>query len=151
MKNIKPLLKKYSKPYVPGEQRTTQYNNKIQQEQRTKNKEHIADMLFLEVPFHLTTDEKQQVKHLIQTYPNFRNLHGNASNETIILAFIFYIKMSNKQIKLDRYTITQKYDLTHTTFELIICRLVKHHFLNSYILPKENKTYDPQLQQKGDK
>ena len=149
MKNITPLLKKYSKPYVKGEQRSTEYNKKIKQQQRQKNKKQIAETLFNEVPFHLTTGEKDQVLHLIQMYPNFRKLHGNASNETIILSFIFYVKMSNKQINIDRYTITTKYDLTHTTFELIVCRLVKHYFLSSYILPREPKDKQHNILDKG--
>ena len=150
MKHINHLLKKYSKPYTPGEQTTTHYNTQIKQQQRLKDKENTAQQLFQETPFHLTQHEKQQVIHVIHTYTNFKKLHRKASNETIILAFIFYIKMSNKQIKLDRYTITTKYQLTHTTFELIICRLVKNHFQNTYITPTTNTTLQHSILEKGE-
>ena len=144
MNNTEQLLKKYSKPYVPGEKRSPEYEKRIKQKQAMEDKKQIADHLFNEVPFHLTNSEKDQVKHLITMYPNFKKLHQNASNETIILALIFYVKMSHKQIKIDRYTITEKYQLTHTTFELIVCRLAKHYLEHIYIIPRqpENKQHD---------
>ena len=150
MKNINTLLKRYSKPYVKGEIRSAEYNKKIKQKQRQKDKENIAETLFQEVPFHLTQGEKEQVLYMIRIYPNFRDLHGKASNETIILAFIFYIKMSNKQIKLERYTITEKYELTHSTFELILCRLIKNHFQTRYLLPEEPTDKKHDILKKGE-
>ena len=101
MKHTEHLLQKYSKPYVPGEIRSPEYEKKIKRKQRQENKKQIAEDLFQEVPFHLTTDEKEQVQHLIEIYPNFRDLHGKASNETIILAFIFYVK-NEQQTNKDR-------------------------------------------------
>ena len=150
MKHTEHLLQKYSKPYVPGEIRSPEYEKKIKRKQRQENKKQIAEDLFQEVPFHLTTDEKEQVQHLIEIYPNFRDLHGKASNETIILAFIFYVKMNSKQIKIDRYTITTKYRLTHTTFEIIICRLVKNYLKHIYILPRQTETKKHDIISNGD-
>ena len=150
MNNTEQLLKKYSKPYVPGEKRSTEYEKMIKRQQRQEHKKQIAEDLFQEVPFHLTNDEKEQVLHLITMYNNFRDLHGKASNETIILAFIFYVKMNNKQIKIDRYTITEKYQLTHTTFEIIVCRLVKNYLKHIYIIPKQSETKQHDIITKGD-
>ena len=150
MTDINHLLKKYSKNYVRGEKRSTEYERIIKQKQAIKDKKNIAETLFNEVPFHLSNHEKEHVIFLIESYPNLKKLHQNAKTETIILAFIFYVKMSNKQIRLERYTITEKYQLTHTTFELIVCRLVKYHFLSSYILPKQPETKQHDIIKKGD-
>ena len=150
MNNIEHLLRKYSKSYVPGEKRNREYERKIKQKQALTHKENIAENLFNEVPFHLTTHEKEHVLFLIGLYPNLKKLHQNAKTETIILAFIFYVKMSNKQIKIDRYTITEKYQLTHTTFELILCRLVKNHFITQYIVPNEPTDKQHDIIKKGE-
>ena len=100
-RDINYLLRLYKKPIVKGEKRTKEYDKMIKRKQSKKGKEETAKDLFNEVPFHLTNNDKEQVFHLIKMYPNFRKLHGNASNETIILAFIFYVKIPyNSTIKI---------------------------------------------------
>ena len=151
MNSIKNKLQKYNKPYVPGERRSTTYEKQIKTKQRIQKRHNIADNLINETPFHLTPIEKEQVHHLIDTYPNFKNLHKRASNETIILAFIFYTKIpNNTDIKLNNYTITNKYNLTHNTFELIICRLVLNYLQGVYIIPKQSKETDHNILDKGE-
>ena len=151
MNNTEQLLRKYSKPYVPGEKRSPEYEKKIKRQQRQEHKKQIAEDLFQEVPFYLTTDEKEQILHLIEMYPNFRDLHGKASNETIILAFIFYIKIPyDTDIKINNYNITQKYKLTHNTFELIICRLTLNYLKEVYIIPTEPKEKTHEIISKGE-
>jgi hypothetical protein len=84
-------------------------------------------------------------------YPNFKKLHKRASNETIILAFIFYTKIpENTNIKLNNYTITHKYKLTHNTFEIIICRLTLNYLQQVYIIPHEPKETNHNILEKGE-
>lgn len=151
--DINRLLKKYNKNYVPGEKRSREYNNKQKQISRQKDKEETAKDLFQEVPFHLTQTDKEQVIHLIRMYPNFRKLHGKAENETIILAFIFYVKLPyNKKIRLDKeefQPILSKYKLTHNTFEIIICRLTLQYLKNVYIIPTIPKDKSHEILQKN--
>lgn len=150
MKDIEHKLEKYSNPYVNGEQRSKEYETHLKQKQAIRKKHQIAENLFNEVPFHLTTDEKNHVHHLINMYPNFKDLHGRASNETIILALIFYTKIpNNTNIKLHNYEIITKYKLKHTTFEIIICRLVLNYLKEVYIIPYEPKQTDHNILEKG--
>ena len=150
MTDINQLIDKYSDVYVKGEKRTSEYENQIKEKQRIKGRHEIAEDLFNEVPFELNIWEKEHVHHLIDMYPNFRDLHGNASNETIILAFIFYTKIpANTDIKLYNYQISGKYNLTHTTFELIICRLALNYLKEVYIIPRQPKKTDHEIVSKG--
>lgn len=150
MRDINYLIRLYKKPFVKGEKRTKEYNKMIKRKQSADDKEEIAKDLFNEVPFHLTNADKEQVLHLIRMYSNFRKLHGNASNETIILAFIFYVKIPyNSNIKLSKYNITTKYKLTHDTFEIIICRLALEYLKNVYIIPVMPKDKNHEILGKG--
>ena len=140
MNNIQHLLNKYNKPYIPGEKRTPEYETLIKKQQRTRQRLLKLDMLLNETPVNINPSQKQQLQHLIQEHNNFKNLHGNASEECIILAFIFYTKKTeNPSIQIDRYRVTQKYNLTHNTFETIICRLLQHTLMKTPIKPTLNK------------
>ena len=151
MEDIETKLKKYSNTYVPGEKRSPEYEKEIKQKQVIRKRHKIAENLFNEVPFHLNTNEKTQVHHLIGMYQNFKKLHKRASNETIILAFIFYTKIpENTNIKLNNYTITHKYKLTHNTFEIIICRLTLNYLQQVYIIPHEPKETNHNILEKGE-
>ena len=150
MEDIQDKLNRY-RTYVPGETRTQEYEKQTKQKQSINDKLEIAETLFTEIPFHLTSSDKEQVRHLIQMYPNFKDLHKRASNETIILAFIYYTKIPhNTDIKLNNYTITRKYQLTHNTFELIICRLALNYLQQVYIIPNEPHDIDHNLLYKGE-
>ena len=149
--NIESKLKKYNKPYVKGEKRSTEYNKKMKRKEAINNRHRIADTLINEVPFHITPYEKEHVHHLIDMYPNFKDLHKRASNETIILAFIFYTKIStDADIKINNYYITSKYNLTHTTFELILCRLTLNYLREVYIIPRPPTETDHNILLKGE-
>lgn len=139
MNNIQHLLKKYSTPYTNGEKRTPEYEKTIKQQQRLKQRLIKLDLLLNETPVNINPAQRRQIQHLIIEHNNFKKLHGNASEETIILAFIFYTKkIETPQIKIDRYTVSQKYKLTHNTFETIICRLLQHTLMNTPIKPTTN-------------
>lgn len=146
------LLRKYDAAYVKGELRSTEYETQIKQKQRIKSRHLIAENLFNEVTFSLNKWEKQHIHHLIDIYPNFKKLHGKASNETIILAFIFYVKLAtDNDININKYFITSKYRLTHNTFERIICRLALNYLEEVYILPVHTDRMDNDILNKGKK
>ena len=150
MEDIEDKIKKYQ-TYAPGEKYTKKYNTQLKQKKAIRKRHEIAEDLFQETPFHLNPHEKEQVHHLIEMYPNFKELHKRASNTTIILALIFYTKIPyNTNIKLSKYTITRKYNLTHDTFEIIICRLVLNYLKELYIIPYEPKETDHEILTKGE-
>lgn len=152
--NYKKLLKKYEKNnhdiYVNGEKRSPKYEREYKQKQTIRKRYMIADILFNEVPFHLNDSEKDHVRYLIDHNKNFKKLHGKASNETIILAFIFYTKLAyNHRIKIDEYKISRKYNLTHYVFERIICRITLFELKETVIEPRATIKKDHNLLYKG--
>ena len=128
------LLDKYSDSYVPGERRSSEYEKKLRVESLLKHRMLIVDELSLEAKYLLLShSQKNTVKFLVKTFnTNFKGLHRRASDETIILAFIFYIKkLEVPKIQLKNYKITKKYNLTDVVFELILCRLTDY-FMSNY-------------------
>ena len=91
--------------------------------------------------------QKEQVQFLIKKHSNeFQDLHRTASEDTIILAFIFYVKMMDDvSVKIDRYSVSKKYNLNHNTFETIICRLAKQYTLKGIIPPSVTTDYDHEI------
>lgn len=147
--DIEEKINKYKK-YVPGELYSHTYTKQLKQETAIQERHHIADLLFNECPFHITPQEKNEVHHLINMIKNFKEIHGKASNETIILAFIFYVKIGkDTNIRIQKYKITKKYQLTHNTFEIILCKLNLYFLKESYIIPVEPKGIDHNLLYKG--
>lgn len=142
------LIDKYNAPYVEGEKRSTEYERNIKREQRLKERLILLDLILNDAKTLLVTNaQKQQVQFLIKKHSNhFKELHGTASAETIILAFIFYVKMMEDiSVKIDRYTVSSKYNLTHNTFETIICRLAKQYIKDSIIHPTLTTDYDHEI------
>ena len=130
MTNYTKLLKKYEKIH-PAERFTNQYRNKIRSEIRIKNRHLLLDQLLLEVPFRITHVEKQRVRYLIDTYSNFNDLHRRASEECIILAFIFFMhKLKNSKRVPEDYRICNKYGLTDRIYTLIITKLLNEVMKN---------------------
>ena len=151
-RDINYLINLYNKPYVKGEARSKEYERMIGQEKTLEEKKRIAEDLFAEVSFHLTDYQKQHVHYLIEQYPDLTELHGNAKTETIILALIFYVRIGiNGDIRLDgeKYKIIKTYNLKHTTFELIVCRLAFNYFQNVNIIPRHSTNYDHNILYKG--
>ena len=124
-KTMEKLIQKYDDVYVAGEKRSLEYKRQVEEKQRVKSRHMIASMLFNEVTFYLNRSEKEQVHYLIDKFTNFKKLHRNASNECIILCFIFYVKLKgNYDIRVDRYSISKKYRLTHRVFEIVLCKII---------------------------
>lgn len=148
MVDYQELIDKYNTPYVPGEKRGSEYERKVKQEQRLKSRLLKLDFILNDAKTLLITPiQKKQVQFLIKKHSNdFKELHRTVSEETIILAFIFYVKMMDDvSVKIDRYTVSKKYNLTHNTFETIICRLAKQYILNGSIPPQMTTEYDHEI------
>ena len=148
MVDYQELLDKYDEPYVPGEKRSTEYERKVKREQRLKSRLVKLDLILNDAKTLLVTpSQKEQVQFLIRKHSNdFKELHRTVSEETIILAFIFYVKMmEDVSVKIDRYTVSKKYNLTHNTFETIICRLAKQYILRDSIPFMVTTDYDHEI------
>lgn len=148
---IRDKINLYNNTYVKGEIRSKQYNKILKQKEAIKSRHLIADKLFNEVPFILNDHEKSHVHYLIDHNKNFKKLHRKASNETIILAFIFYTKINqNTHIRIQKYKISQKYNLTNNTFEIILCRLILNILQETNIYPVNAKKTDHNILYKGE-
>ena len=141
MNNIETLLKKYDQEYVPGEQRSKEYEYQLRVQSKLKHRMLLVDELTLEAKYLLLSrSQKERVKYLVKTFnTDFKHLHRRASDECIILAFIFYMKkLESPKIQLKNYRITKKYNLTDNIFELILCRVTNYFMLNSPVCIQES-------------
>lgn len=139
-RDIKFLLDLYENDYVKGEKPNRETRRKIKQESKRKNRHLIFDELLLEAKTLIfTNDQKKIVRYLIDDFNNeFQNLHRKASEECIILAFMFFLKkIENPMIRLESYRITKKYGLTDHVFELIVCRLTLEFMKKTPIKPRQ--------------
>ena len=141
MTNYEKLLNKYEKSYVKGEVRSNEYDHQIKLQSKLKHRMLLVDQIALESKYLLLThSQKDTVKFLVKTFNNnFKDLHRQASDETIILAFMFYLKkLETPKIQLKNYRITQKYRLTDTIFELILCRVTDYFMTTSPLCIQES-------------
>lgn len=131
----------YESNYVKGERRSTEHNRKRKREEKRRNRHLILDELVLEAKTLIfTPNQKKLIGYFIDDFNNdFQSLHRRASEECIILAFMFFLKkIDMPEIRLDRYTITKKYGLTDHVFELIICRLLLKVMRRIPIRPRQH-------------
>ena len=158
--DITDKLNLYKNTYVKGECRSREYEARIKQEKRLNLKLDLADTLCNELPFHFTTSQKNHVKELIRIFPNFKDLHSKASNEEIILSFIFYVKALKD--KKDRLNVPTSKELIHNilkdnnkekiypkTFEIIKWKITLHYINNSTITPRQPINVDHNILYKG--
>ena len=128
---ITQLLKKYSSNYVPGEKRSSEYDNMIRQQTTLSDNIHLLHTLNQELPIKLQLNkcDLKMVEKLLETFQgNLNYLHRQCKTETIILAFIFYIrKMENPRIQIEHYRILTERGLTTQNYSLIISRALKYH------------------------
>lgn len=143
MTNIKRLLNKYES-LTPAEKTSNDYNKKYRLESRRKNRHLILDNLLLEIPFHLTQVQVQQIRKWIDLFnPYFKEFHRQCSNETIILALIMIQrKQANPRLDVERFSISRKYKLTSRKFTVIqnnlIFQLMRHTPLTYALSEKYN-------------
>ena len=110
----------------PYEQTGKDYDKQRKQEYNLQLRQAILSQLIRESPFHLTPSQENQIRYWIQQFnKNFKDFHRQASNETIILAFIM-IQRKNviPNTKVYKFKICEKYNLTTPIFELIQNRLI---------------------------
>ena len=145
MSNINFLVNHYDKRRIPYEDRGKEYDKVRKKEERKKELYECCNDLFYECKIlGLSNYQKQRVKYLINIFgDDLKRLHGRAKKETIILAFIFYIKkIEEPKIRLDDYQVTGKYGLSNHIFGIIICRICEYFMRNMPIVPYATSNYD---------
>ena len=128
MSHIETLLEKYGDDvYVEGMYESPEQHQRRNKKNRIRKRLQIFEDLLLEEPkLYLNKFEKEQVQYHIKKYDNFKELCNNVKEETIILAFIFYVKLSyNFDIRFNTWSICRKYGLTDRVYMLIITHLRK--------------------------
>ncbi|WP_407454383.1 hypothetical protein [Methanobrevibacter sp.] len=151
MSNIDFLVKNYDKKRIPYEDRGNEYDKQRKREERQRELKDIAYDLFAECEnykkLQLSSYQRIRVIYLVETFgKNIKKLHGTTKKESIILAFIFYIKLIELgTINLEDYKIFSEYGLTNKILLLIISRLCEHYMRNSPILPSGSTSYDHEL------
>lgn len=154
MTNINKLMQ-YNNQRMPYENRGNEYDKKRKREERLKELQDTTTDLFEECkPYkklQLTPYQELRVRFLVNHFGNnFEMLHGQADSDTIILAFIFYIKINEVgRARLNDYKITSKYGLTDHIFELIVCRLCEYYMKRMPIVPVGTTNYDHEILSKN--
>ena len=161
MNSIKDKLNLYKNTYVNGEVRSKKYEAQVKQKKELNYKLDLADTMFNGLEFQFKQPQKEQVKTLIHTFKNFKELHPKATNEEIILSFIFYIKWLDEKNKIDWNSVEnqktirtlipkiEKQVLFPNTFEIIQCRITSHYVTHTPILPTEPEHIDHNILYKG--
>ena len=155
MDTIEDKIYRYKKGYVNGECRSKEYEARIKQEKRLNMKLDLADTMFNELPFTFTKSQKEHVKELIRLFPNFKELHSQASNEEIILSLIYYVKcleMRRFAVHpeiINKYVGPKKQNRFTDIAEIIFWKITLHYVSNSYIRPKEPVHVDHNILYKG--
>ena len=148
---IEYLLKKYDQGgYSKGVYETPEQQRKRKRKQRLKERLLILDNLLLEEPrLNLNRFEKEKVKYLIEKYPYFRKIYHHALDETIILAFIFYVKIdSDSHVNVEKWSICKKYKLNTHKYLIIITHLFSLTLSKKPLSIKPTTKYDHAILEK---
>ena len=136
MNNINKLIHRYYTPdeanltannkKTPGERHTSRYRKQQKQEANRKHRHNLLTQLLKETPFTLNKTQEQQIRYWIDTFnPYWKHFHRQSSDETILLAMIMIQeKHDNKRLKVEQYSISQKYKLTTPIFTNIQNQLI---------------------------
>ena len=97
---------------------TNEYNQQQRLEANRKNRHLLLDQLLNETPFRLHQDQINEIRYWIDTFNNYwKHFHRQASNETILLAFIMIQRKNvNRKLQVERFSIIRKYNLTNPVF-----------------------------------
>ena len=150
--SIQDKINLYQNTYVKGECRSNEYEAEIKQEGALNMKLDLVDTMSNEVPFNFN---KEQVKELVMTFPNFNELHRKATYEEIILAFIFYVKaLETKKININQKLVKtfvepKKQDSYPRTCEIICWKITLHYIQKQPIFPREPEHIDHNILYKG--
>ena len=145
MQDIQQKLDKYNNSFVYGEKRSSEYEQKIRQEQRLKRRKQIAiNMKYEAKPLVITDTHVEQVQHLITIFNDkFKKLYANGSEDMIILAFFLYcLKIDDSRIKIANYRVFKKYNLTEAAFGLIVSRMLNFFMKQMPVAPIQTTKYD---------
>ncbi len=148
MTHIEKLLDKYSSPYVQGEKRSRDYEQMIRQERQLKKRKQIAKYLKYQSRYLIINDsDLEQVNYLIETFnKEFNNLYNGVGEETIILAFIFFVLQDNGvRLNLEDYHICTDYNLNDKNYGLIVTRMLHYFMKQKPLTPVETTSYDHEI------
>ena len=149
MKNIQHKLKKYSKPYVPGEKRSPEYDNMIHR--KTILKDNIQQLYQLNRELPDTLQLNQCNLRILQNLltvlnGNLKHLNRRLSTTQIILIFIFYInKVEKPQIQIEDYRILKNNQINIYNYSLTISRLCMYLMQTQPLHPTPTTDYDHDL------
>lgn len=145
------LVKNFDKKRMPYEDRGNEYDKQRKREERHRELKELTYDLFAECSTYktlkLSSYQRLRVLYLVETFgKNFKKLHGTAKKESIILAFIFYIKLIELgNINLEDYKIFSEYGLNNKILVVIISRLCEHYMKNSPVSPYDITMYDHEI------
>lgn len=127
-----------------AERMSNKYHNKIRLEKKGKHRYLLLHELIKEVPFQLRQDQITQIEYWLNSFnDNFKNFHRTSSEETIILAFIMIQrKKTNPKLQVEKFTISKKYKLTTSVFELIQNRLIFELMRTTPLIYNQSKYYN---------
>ena len=133
------------------ERYTNEYNQQQRLEANRRNRHLLLDQLLNETPFRLRKDQINEIRYWIDTFNNYwKHFHRQASNETILLAFIMIQrKQQNKRIKIERYTICQKYNLTPAIFINIQNQLIFELMRTTPLTYNQSEYYNHEILEKN--
>lgn len=161
MTNINELIKEYYTPdgenmtATPKKSKSECYTNNYNKQQKLeanrKNRHLLLDTLLNETPFKLNKNQIQQIRYWIDTFnPYWKQFHRQASNETILLAMIMIqYKKENSRLKIERYPINQKYNLTTSKFITIQNQLISLLMRTTPLTYNQSIHYNHEILEKG--
>ena len=149
MKNINHLLQKYSKPYVPGEKRSKEYDNLIRRKATLQDNIQLLHQLNQELPdtLHLNKCDIQIIENLLKVLNgNLKTLNRRLNRQQLILIFIFYInKIDKPQIQIEEYRILKNNRINIYNYSLTISRLCMWLMENTPLQITTTTDYDHDL------
>lgn len=129
---------------------TNEYNQKQKLEANRRNRHLILDQLLNETPFQLQDGQIQDIRKWIDQFnPYWKDFHRQASDETILLAFIMIQrKQQNKRLKVERFSISRKYNLTQAIFITIQNQLIFELMRTTPLTYTLSKRYNHEILEK---
>lgn len=128
------LLKLYEKPQIGESEDVRQYSKG---EQRLFERLDFADYVANEL--NLNKGPKKRIRHIVMNVKKLKDLHGNCSWETIIVAICFYVKTcyhpNCKITHIERYKICRDHGLTLNIYSIIITRLAHLFETDEFLSP----------------
>ena len=149
MKNIQQKLRKYNKPYVPGEKRSREYDNMVHRKTNLKENIKLLHTLNQELPKTLKLNRCDIIilENLLKGLNGqLKTLNRRLSTRQIILIFIFYInKIEKPQIQIEDYRILKNNNINIYNYSLTISRLCMFLMQAQPLHPIQTTDYDHDL------